>query len=139
MDEKEKKELIEKIKGERDRILNFYRLLLKTDPEMMKKWDELYSAGKFKERFLSTREKELIGLGVNAAIKWGIGLQIHLKKAVEAGITEAEIMEVFSLTAMTAGIPCMMFGADIYAELKRNNFEYSFPQCDLDDLETRGD
>ena len=56
MEEKEKKELIEKIKGERDRILNFYRLLLKTDPEMMKKWDALYSAGKFKERFLSTRE-----------------------------------------------------------------------------------
>ena len=134
MDEKERKELILKIKKERDRTVNFYKLLLKTDPEMMKKWDDLYSAEKFKVRFLSDREKELIDLGINAAIKWGIGLQIHLKKAVEAGITEAEIMEVFSLTAMTAGIPCMMFGADVYAELKRNNFEYSFPQCDLDDL-----
>ena len=63
MDEKEKKELIAKIKKERDRTVNFYSLLLKTDPEMMKKWDELYSAEKFKVRFLSNREKELIDLG----------------------------------------------------------------------------
>lgn len=134
MEENEKKELIKKIKKERDRALNFYRLLLKNDPEMMKKWDDLYSAEKFQERFLSAREKELIDLGLSAVLKWGIGLQIHLKKAVEMGITEQEIMEVFSLTAMTAGIPCMMFASDIYAELKKNNFQYSFAQCNLDDL-----
>ncbi len=134
MEEKDVKELIQKIKKERDRVLNFYRLLLKTDPEMMKKWDDLYSAEKFKERFLSTREKELIDLGLSAALKWGIGLQVHLKKAVEMGITEQEIMEVFSLTAMTCGIPCMMFASDVYAELKKNGFQYSFPQCDINDL-----
>ena len=108
MEEKEVKELIKKIKKERDRSLNFYRLLLRTDPEMMKKWDDLYSSEKFKDRFLSAREKELIDLSLSTVLKWGIGLQIHLKKAVEMGITEQEIMEVFSLTAMTAGIPCMM-------------------------------
>ena len=134
MEENEKKELIKKIKKERDRGLNFYRLLLKNDPEMMKKWDDLYSAEKFQERFLSAREKELIDLGLSAVLKWGIGLQIHLKKAVEMGITEQEITEVFSLAAMTAGIPCMMFASDIYAELKKNNFQYSFAQCNLDDL-----
>ena len=134
MEEKERKELIQKIKKERDRTLNVYRLLLKNDPEMMKKWDDLYSAEKFQKRFLTPREKELIDLGINVAIKWGIGLQIHLKKAIEMGITEQEIMEVFSLTAMTAGIPCMMFASDVYTELKRNNFQYSFPQCDIDDL-----
>ena len=134
MEEKEIKELIMKIKKERDRFLNFYRLLLKTDPEMMKKWDDLYSTEKFKERFLSAREKELVDLGLSTALKWGIGLQVHLKKAVEMGITEQEIMEVFSLTAMTAGIPCMMYASDVYTELKKNNFQYSFPQCDIDDL-----
>ena len=134
MEEKEVKELIKKIKKERDRSLNFYRLLLKTDPEMMKKWDDLYSSEKFKERFLSAREKELIDLSLSTVLKWGIGLQIHLKKAVEMGITEQEIMEVFSLTAMTAGIPCMMFASDVYTELKKNNFRYSFPQCDLEDV-----
>ena len=134
MEEKERRELIKKMKRERDRTLNVYRLLLKNDPEMMKKWDDLYSAEKFHKRFLTPREKELIDLGINVAIKWGIGLQIHLKKAIEMGITEQEIMEVFSLTAMTAGIPCMMFASDIYTELKKNNFQYSFPQCDIDDL-----
>jgi len=134
MEEKEVKELIKKIKKERDRFLNFYRLLLKTDPEMMKRWDDLYSAEKFKERFLSAREKEFVDLALSAALKWGIGLQVHLKKAVKMGITEQEIMEVFSLTAMTAGIPCMMFASDVYAELKKNGFQYSFPQCDIDDL-----
>ena len=134
MEEKDRKELIKKMKKERDRTLNVYRLLLKNDPEMMKKWDDLYSAEKFQKRFLTPREKELIDLGINVAIKWGIGLQIHLKKAIEMGITEQEIMEVFSLTAMTTGIPCMMFASDVYTELKKNNFQYSFPQCDIDDL-----
>jgi len=134
MEEKERRELVKKMMRERDRTLNIYRLLLKNDPEMMKKWDDLYSAEKFHKRFLTPREKELIDLGINVAIKWGIGLQIHLKKAIEMGITEQEIMEVFSLTAMTAGIPCMMFASDIYTELKKNNFQYSFPQCDIDDL-----
>ena len=134
MEEKERRELIKKMKRERDRTLNVYRLLLKNDPEMMKKWDDLYSAEKFHKRFLTPREKELIDLGINVAIKWGIGLQIHLKKAIEMGITEQEIMEVFSLTAMTTGIPCMMFASDVYTELKKNNFQYSFPQCDIDDL-----
>jgi len=134
MEEKERRELIKKMKRERDRTLNVYRLLLKNDPEMMKKWDDLYSAEKFQKRFLTPREKELIDLGINVAIKWGIGLQIHLKKAIEMGITEQEIMEVFSLTAMTTGIPCMMFASDVYTELKKNNFQYSFPQCDIDDL-----
>jgi len=130
---KETRELIKKMKKERNWSLNYHRLLLEHDPEMLKKWDELYSTGKFRERFISAREKELIDLGINALMRWSTGLQIHIKKAIEIGITEREITEVFSLAAMSAGIPCMIFASDVYAELKENNFEYFFPQCKIED------
>ncbi len=125
---KEEAVLIERIKGKRPWLLNFHKLLLKHDPEMLQKWDELYSAGKFKERSISAREKELVDLGINVAIKWGPGIEIHTKKALDLGVTEKEIVEIFSLTAMTTGIPCMMYAADVYEKFKKNGFRYSFPQ-----------
>ena len=130
---KKEKELIEKIKGKRTWLLNFHKLLLKNDPEMLGKWDDLYSAGKFKERFISAREKELVDLAMSALMKWKPGLEIHIKKSRDMGITEEEMSEIFSLTAMSAGIPCMMFAADVYEEMKKNDFQYSFPQFKLEE------
>ena len=128
---KEEKALIAKIKSKRTWLLNFHKFLLKNDPEILDKWDELYSTGKFKERFISAREKELVDLAISAVMKWGPGLEIHIRKAREMGITEEEMSEIFSLSAMSAGIPCMMFAADVYENMKKNGFRYSFPQFRL--------
>jgi AhpD family alkylhydroperoxidase len=133
VEEKEKKELYEKIRRERSWLLHYHLLMLKNDPEMLKKWDELYSTGKFKERFISAREKELVDLAISAIQKWKIGLEIHIKKAVDLGITEEEISEIFSLSAMSGGIPCMIFAADVYEEMKKNGFRYSFAQYKLEE------
>ncbi len=130
---KKRKELIEKVRNKRTWLLNFHRLLLKNDPQMLEKWDELYSAEKFQERFISAREKELVDLAISTLMRWGPGLQIHIKRAIDLGISEEEISEIFSLVAMSAGIPCMMFAADIYEEMKKNNFAYSFPQYKVED------
>jgi len=130
---KKEKELIKKIKSKRTWLLNFHKLLLASDPEMLEKWDTLYSAGKFKERFITAREKELVDLAISAIMKWKPGLEIHIKKALDLGITEKEVVEIFSLSAMSAGIPCMMFAADVYEEMKKNNFQFSFPQYKLEE------
>jgi 4-carboxymuconolactone decarboxylase len=126
--EDKKRALIEKIKGKRTWLLNFHRLLLAHDPEMLEKWDDLYSAEKFKERFISSREKELVDLAISVIMKWGPGLEIHIKKSLDLGITEEEITEIFSLCSMSAGIPCMMFASDVYQKLKDNDFQFTFPQ-----------
>ena len=130
---KKQKDLIKKIKSKRTWLLNFHKLLLQHDPEMLEKWDTLYSTGKFKERFITAREKELVDLSISTLMKWKPGLEIHIRKALDLGITEAEITEIFSLTAMSAGIPCMMFASDVYDEMKKNNFQFSFPQYKLEE------
>ena len=130
---KEEKTLIQKIKSKRTWLLNYHKLLLKNDPEMLEKWDELYSTEKFKERFITAREKELVDLAISAIMKWRPGLEIHIKKSVDMGITEPEISEIFSLAAMSAGIPCMMFASDVYEEMKKNKFQYSFPQYKIEE------
>ncbi len=129
---KKQKELIRKIKLKRTWLLNFHKLLLTHDPEMLEKWDTLYSTGKFKERFITAREKELVDLAISALMKWKIGLEIHIKKARDLGITEAEMTEIFSLSARSGGIPCMMFASDVYEEMKKNDFQFSFPQYKLE-------
>ena len=130
---KEEKTLIQKIKSKGTWLLNFHKLLLKNDPEMLEKWDDLYSTEKFKERFITAREKELVDLAISAIMKWKPGLEIHIKKSVDMGITEPEITEIFSLAAMSAGIPCMMFASDVYEEMKKNKFQYSFPQYKIEE------
>jgi len=127
--EKNKTKLMKGISRKRGFSLNYHKLLAENDPEMLKKWDNLYTAGAFQKRFLSNRELELIGITINTVLKWRTGLQIHLKRAIDLGVKEKEIMQVFSRVAMTTGIPCMIFGADVYAEMKENNFTYSFTQC----------
>lgn|GEM_PF-4425869 len=59
-------------------------------------------------------------------------MEIHIKKALDAGITEAEITEVFSQSAMSGGIPCMMFAADVFREMKENDFKFLFLQYDIE-------
>ena len=129
---KKGKDLLKTIKSKRTWLLNFHKLLLEHDPEILEKWDNLYSAGKFKERFITAREKELVDLAISALMKWKPGLEIHIKKALDLGITEEEISEIFSLSAMSGGIPCMMFAADVYEEMKKNNYQFSFPQYRLE-------
>lgn len=126
--EKDKKRLTKSISEKRGFSLNYHKLLADNDPEMLKKWDDLYTAGAYQKRFLSGRELELIGITINTVLKWNTGLQVHLKRAVDLGVSEQEIMQTFSRIAMTAGIPCMIFGGDVYAEMKKNNFRYSFAQ-----------
>ncbi len=130
MDERRKK-LLDKIRGKRSWLLNFHKLLSEHDPEMLEKWDDLYSTGKFQTRSISPREKELVDLAISTIMKWAPGLQIHIKKSLDMGITEREITEIFSLSAMSAGIPCMMFASDVYSEMKKNNFAFSFPQWEI--------
>ena len=131
--EDKKTTLIAKMKQERDWSLNYHKLMLDHDPDMLSRWDELYSAGKFKGRRLSSRDKEMIDLGLSIAQRWATGLQIHIKRAMDLGITEAELAEIFSHVAMSTGIPCMIFAADVYMEMKKNDFGYTFPQYE-DDL-----
>ncbi len=127
------KEIIRKIKSKRTWLLNYHHLLSENDPEMLEKWDSLYSAGKFKKRFITDREKEMIDLAISALTKWKPGLEIHIKKSLDLGITEEEISEIFSLSAMAGGIPCLMFASDVYEEMKKNNFQFSFPQYKLEE------
>jgi len=135
--EKDQTELVKSVSEKRGFSLNYHKLLAKNDPELLRKWDDLYTAGAFQKRFLSNRELELVGITINTVLKWSTGLQIHLKRAIDLGVTEQEIMQVFSRVAMTVGIPCMIFGADVYAELKKNNFKYFFTQPNPDEPEPK--
>ncbi len=74
-------------------------------PSVWEKWrgfvDEV-----FKDGALSVKTKELIAIGLAIAIKSKPCLRIHLKKAMDLGVTRKEIAEVLSVAVDICGCPC---------------------------------
>ena len=58
---------------------------------------------------LCAREKELMALVLSIVSKCEPCVKIHLKKAAEAGLTEAEIEEAVWMAISFGGAPTMMW------------------------------
>ena len=121
MEEKERKELLRKVKDKRGYLLNYHTVLSKYDPDLLKKIDELYSSQKYQKRkVLDVKTKELMDIAVATCLKVYPGLEIHLKKAFEAGCTEEEIVEAIAHQIWSGGLSAVMWGFDVYARFIEN-------------------
>jgi len=61
-----------------------------------------------KDGALKTKEKELIALGIGIAQRCGPCINMHVKKALEAGNTKEEILEAAGVAVMMQGGPAYM-------------------------------
>ncbi len=60
---------------------------------------------------LSTKDKELIALGIAVAIRCAGCITCHAKAAVDAGATREEIYEAVSVAVMMSGGPGVVYGS----------------------------
>ncbi len=111
--------LVERIKAKRGYLLPFHRLLAEHAPDTLEKYDEFYSQVWFERNVLDARVKELIAVGIHAAILEREGLEIHMKRAVKAGATEAEIIEAVTLAGIPAGMYTVLVGSQIWDRISR--------------------
>ena len=126
MEEKDRKELLRKIKAKRGYLLNYHTVLSKHDPDLLNKIDELYSSQKYQKRnALDVKTKELMDIAVATCMKVYPGLEIHLKKAFEAGCTEEEIVEAIAHQLWSGGLSAVMWGFDVYARFMENGKKIS--------------
>lgn len=112
--------LLERIRAKRGYLLPFHRLLAEHAPDTLEKYDELYSQIWFQRNALDPRVKELVAVGIHAAILEREGLEIHMKRAVEAGATEAEIVEALTLAGIPAGMYTVLVGSQIWDRVARS-------------------
>ncbi len=111
--------LVERIKAKRGYLLPFHRLLAEHAPDTLEKYDDFYSQVWFEKNVLDARVKELIAVGIHTAILEREGLEIHMKRAVKAGATEAEIIEAVTLAGIPAGMYTVLVGSQVWDHISR--------------------
>ena len=75
-------------------------------PEPMKHLDALFQAS-LVEGALSTKQKELIVLGIAVATHCEPCILVHMEKAIASGANKAEILEVCGVAIAMGGGPAM--------------------------------
>lgn len=87
------------------------------DPEFARAAADLYAVP-WRKNHLSVKFKHLVGIAIDAAAThlYVAGVRRHIRRALDAGATEREIMEVIALTS-TLGIHAMNIGVPLLVEV----------------------
>ncbi len=83
-------------------------------PETMSAFTGLHKAV-FGEGELSTKQKELIALGIGIAMRCEGGVISHTRSALRAGATRAEIAETVAVAIAMGGGPASVYGGKAIA------------------------
>lgn len=95
--------------------------LSKANPEMTAKFMQEFVPVTLKPGVLDAKTKELIAVGLAIAARCEPCIAVHMKKAIDAGMTREELGEVCGVNTMMGGGPAMMYAAKamaVYDELK---------------------
>jgi AhpD family alkylhydroperoxidase len=68
---------------------------------------------------LSTKQKELIALGIGIAARCDGCIAYHVHDALRAGATRKEIVETIGVAIMMGGGPATMYGAQAFEALEQ--------------------
>lgn len=111
--------LLERIRAKRGYLLPFHSLLAEHAPDTLDAYDQFYSQVWFTRNVLDARTKELIAVGIHTAILEREGLEIHMRRAVKAGATEAEIVEAMTLAGIPAGMYAVLVGSQVWDRITK--------------------
>lgn len=97
-------------------IVNEMKELRKSIPETMQGFGILHQSA-MAEGSVSTKNKELIALGISIHIQCEGCVSFHLKAALEAGATKEELTETVGVAILMGGGPAMVFGGEVLAAI----------------------
>lgn len=108
---------MENYKEQARRVYDFIGILSKEHPKVAEGFTVL-NKGAGTQNMLSTKEKELISLGISIAIRCEGCIACHVKAALSAGATKDEIVETIGVTIAMGGGPSIVYGEKAYQALK---------------------
>jgi len=85
--------------------------LAKALPQVTEDFTKRLMPDVLKDGALSTREKELIALGIAICATCDYFIAIHVKKCFEAGVTKEEMAEVCGVAILMGGGPALTYSA----------------------------
>lgn len=86
------------------------RQLRTAAPEVMKTFGEMAAAATA-PKALDTKTKELIAIGISIAMRCDACIAYHVKAALKAGASEAEIAETLGMSIYMGAGPSAMYAA----------------------------
>lgn len=99
-------------------VLDYHRVLAEQDFDALRSFNTLIENVYLKERTLDRKTKELIFVASLTVMRSEKGhIKSHVKAALDAGATEAEILEALELTLPEAGIVAFQHGFDAWKEV----------------------
>lgn len=99
-------QLLEDIAAKRGYLLDMHRILAEADPAFLVHYEAFLDAAYLGERSLDRRTKELVYVAVLAALGSSRPHQLaHMRAALNAGATKAELLEVLEQVLPPAGVP----------------------------------
>lgn len=85
--------------------------LMKALPETTDLFAKQLMGNTLKDGVLSTKQKELIALGIAICATCDYCIAIHVKKCFEAGVTKEEMAEVCGVAILMGGGPALTYSA----------------------------
>ncbi|MEW6382085.1 MAG: carboxymuconolactone decarboxylase family protein [bacterium] len=89
-------------------------------PEIMKAFNQLRQAAS-QEGALSARVKHIIFIAVAVALRCEPCIRVHIRKAVEMGISRKEILEAVGIAIVMAGGPAVAYSSTVIEVLDEMN------------------
>jgi 4-carboxymuconolactone decarboxylase len=114
----EKQAYIDEMASRRGYVLDYHKVMVNNDLEVLKAADGLVSAAYLKQRLLDRKTKELIfivSLTVLRAEKPHI--TSHIRAALKAGASPLEILEAIEIACPEAGVVAFQWGLDAWREV----------------------
>ena len=110
-DDERKRKLLSEVEALRpDRQVSRWAYMAEFDTDYVAAFNELYRVV-HSTRVLPAKYRELI-ISVLLASRLADRLPTHLDRALDAGATEAELLESLQLAQMIFGAPSLLFGVD---------------------------
>lgn len=102
----------------REHIQGLVSRLSKDIPDTMAGFGQLHR-GATAQGVLSTKEKELIALGIAITLRCDACIAYHVHDAIEAGATREEMNEAIGVAILMGGGPSLMYGAEAYEAIEQ--------------------
>lgn len=104
----EGRRVYEVLMSKRDYSLPYHELFCMTDPEVLERYDQFYSALTLAGRALDDKTKELVWAAILIASREAEGT-LHLRRGFRCGLTSEEYGEALQLTALAEGSGALEF------------------------------
>lgn len=106
--------ILAEVEGKRGYLLPYHRMFAAFAPELLRKYDAFYEALTLVPRVLTPVQRETVWAALLAAAREVHGF-IHMKRAVKAGLSRADIVRAVTIAAVTEGHATMDFSAGNWA------------------------